>query len=205
MNPSTTLKTAFGDFTVTYYSNGGQEGVSMIMGDVTKGAPLLRLHSSCLFSEALDVIDCDCKMQLDRSMELMSKKGAGILLYLYQEGRGIGLADKIRALEVMREQQCDTATAFERLGFEVDPRDYSLAFKMLQDLHAPKTVRLISNNPQKFNALKNAGYEVVEQVALPLEVNPLVFDYLKMKEAKLHHKILWKVIKLLPTEETTRG
>ncbi len=204
INPTTVLRTANGNFVVAHYSLGGQEGVSLTMGDITKGTPLLRLHSSCLFGESLGVIDCDCKLQLDRSLELIGKEGAGTLLYLYQEGRGIGLADKVRALEIMRQQQCDTAAAFEQLGFPLDPRDYSMALKMLDDLKMSENVRLISNNPQKFNALKGAGYNVIEQVTPSYEVNPLVFDYLKMKEAKLHHNISWEAIKLQPSEQTAQ-
>ena len=192
---STLLETAYGNFKLTYHKHGDQEGVSLVMGDVTAGTPLLRVHSSCLFSEALCAIDCDCKLQLDRALELISATGAGTLLYIYQEGRGVGLANKIRAVETMRLENCDTATAFEKLGFELDPRDYTLALQMLSDLGFSKTIRLMSNNPRKFAALKNSDYRIVEHVALSYEVNPTVHTYLKSKEAKLGHKIRWEAIK----------
>lgn len=192
---STLLETAYGNFKLTYHKQAGQEGVSLVMGDVTTGNPLLRIHSSCLFSEALCAIDCDCKLQLDRALELISSTGTGALLYIYQEGRGVGLANKIRAVETMRLDNCDTATAFEKLGFELDPRDYTLAMQMLMDLGFSKTIRLMSNNPRKFAALEKSDYKVVEHVPLSYEVNQTIHTYLKSKEAKLGHKIRWEAIK----------
>lgn len=192
---STILETIYGNFKLTYHSHDKYEGVSLSMGDATLGTPLLRIHSSCLFSEALCAIDCDCKLQLDRALELISQEGTGVLLYIYQEGRGVGLANKIRAVEIMRKANCDTAVAFEKLGFELDPRDYTLALKMLSDLGISKQIRLMSNNPRKFDALEGAGYKIVDHVALPYEANPTTYKYLKSKEVKLGHRIQWHSIK----------
>ncbi len=192
---STILETSLGAFKLSYHSLGDMQAVSMSIGDITSGTPLLRIHSSCLFSEALCAVDCDCKLQLDSALEYIKKAGKGVIVYLYQEGRGVGLENKIRAVEIMRVDNCDTATAFEKLGFELDPRDYSLAIKALKDLHVSKDVLLMSNNPRKFNALETAGYDVVEQVVLSYYANPTVHHYLRSKEAKLGHKIQWSAIK----------
>ncbi|HEX6461822.1 MAG TPA: GTP cyclohydrolase II RibA [Candidatus Saccharimonadales bacterium] len=192
---STILETTYGNFNLTYHNYEEYEGVSLSMGDVTAGTPLVRIHSSCLFSEALCAIDCDCKLQLNQALERISQEGVGILVYLYQEGRGVGLAKKIRAVEIMRKDNCDTAAAFEKLGFELDPRSYELALKALNDMKVAKTIRLMSNNPRKSRALETAGYEVIEHVALSYEANSTVHTYLKSKEAKLGHKIQWSAIK----------
>lgn len=193
-NATTILETKYGDFNVTYFDYAGVQGVSMHMGSVRTGKPLVRVHSSCLFSEALCAIDCDCKLQLDAAIEMISDEGQGILLYLYQEGRGIGLENKIRAVEVMRTEGCDTAEAFKKLGLELDPRKYECVSYVLRNMNASKTIRLMSNNPRKASALEEAGFNVVETIPLSYDVNETTKKYLQSKQEKLGHHIEWSKI-----------
>ena len=195
MNPSTVLSTKYGNFLVTYHTDGESEAVTLQCGNITTGEPLVRIHSSCLFSEAFNAVDCDCKLQLDESMHQIAERGAGIIVYLYQEGRGVGLANKIRAVEVMRIEGCDTVEAFDKLKFVRDPRSYDLATQALRRQELSKTIQAISNNPRKIKALESAGYEVKSIVPLAYYANKITEDYLRSKQEKLGHVISWDQIK----------
>ena len=166
---STKLPTSFGDFALHVFVNqlDKKEHVALVRGDVSSGKDVLvRVHSSCLTGDVLHSIRCDCGAQLDAAMKLIADEGRGILLYLNQEGRGIGLANKIRAYE-LQDEGFDTVEANERLGFKADQRDYGMGVQMLRDLGV-KSMRLLSNNPRKLVGIEGYGLSVSEW--LPLEM-----------------------------------
>src|SRR6266568_728572 len=147
-------------------SNGSrltETALALVMGDVTKGVPLVRLHSQCLTGEALGSLRCDCAEQLEIAMRAISDEGRGLVIYEHQEGRGIGLIGKLEAY-ALQDEGLDTVEANLALGFMADHRDYSLPAAILHDLGISR-VRLLSNNPSKTRALVNAGIEVAAQVA----------------------------------------
>lgn len=191
MHEPTSIETRFGPFAILHHTLNEQEAVSLVLGDVSKGVPLVRIHSSCLLSEALNAIDCDCKLQLDATMQLIKEDGLGVIIYLYQEGRGAGLANKIKSLAIMNRLHCDTVEAFELLGLPPESRTYSLALRALEDLKTSKRIRLVSNNPHKAEALTDAGYVINEHVALRYEINPTIQKSLKAKSEKLGHTVEW--------------
>jgi len=184
------LPTRFGDFTIHVFDNSvdNQEHVALVRGDITDGQDVLvRVHSSCLTGDVLHSVRCDCGAQLDAAMERISAEGRGVLLYLNQEGRGIGLANKIRAYE-LQDEGFDTVEANERLGFKADQRDYGVGVQILRDLGV-RTMRLLSNNPRKLVAIE--GYGLTVTVWLPLEIpaSDSTRRYLKTKKEKLGHKL----------------
>lgn len=185
----TKLATKYGEFNVNYHTLGDSFCVSLSMGNL-KNNPLVRIHSACLFSEAFHSIDCDCNLQLTNSIKLIAKNKNGIIIYLYQEGRGHGLYKKIKAVNVMREKKIDTVEAFKYLKFELDIRDYSVAIEALRDLKADNELRLISNNPRKIEFLENNGYKV-NQFVLKYPINDIAKEYMISKRDKLKHKINW--------------
>jgi len=189
---TTILPTHFGDMTVRYHQfriNYDFEAcISISNGDITEENTIVRMHSSCLFSEALGSESCDCSLQLSTSMELIAKEG-GVIVYLYQEGRGMGLANKIKSMELERTEHIDTAEAFKKLHFELDPRNYSVAIAALKELGVNKNIRLISNNPRKRTQLQEGGFCVVENVKLSYPINNVVRGYLKAKKEKLGHEL----------------
>lgn len=191
----TTLETKFGLFNIAHYSQHQEEGVGIVMGDICDNTPLVRVHSSCLLSETLNAVDCDCKLQLDASMQLIKKAGAGIIVYLYQEGRGAGLANKIASLGIMNRLRCDSIEAFEKLGLPPESRNYKLALKILDDLKVSKRIKLITNNPHKIEALEEAGYIVDERVPLVYTVNSTIERSLRSKAEKLGHQVRWDKLK----------
>lgn len=196
MYKPTSLETKFGPFGIVHHTINGQEAVSLVWGDISKNTPLVRIHSSCLLSEALNAVDCDCKLQLDSTMQLIKEDGLGVIVYLYQEGRGVGLANKIKSLDVMNRLHCDTIEAFERLGLPPESRKYDLALRVLQDLKVPRHIRLISNNPHKAEALTDAGYVINEHIALHYEISPMIQKSLKAKSDKLGHTVVWNKLTL---------
>ena len=185
---SPTLPTRHGTFRVVAYRSDvtHEEHVALVAGEWSEDEPVLvRVHSSCLTGDVFGSERCDCGAQLERSMELIAREGKGVLLYLLQEGRGIGLVNKIRAYE-LQEQGLDTVAANEKLGFAPDVRDYGIGCQILRDVGVRK-IRLLTNNPSKYVAIDGYGLEIVERV--PLEVHPTERSrkYLEAKKNKMGH------------------
>jgi GTP cyclohydrolase II len=181
------LPTQFGMFRcIVYRLHDGLEHVALVKGDVeNRSAVMCRIHSECLTGEAFLSMRCDCKHQLDRAMSLISQEESGVLLYLRQEGRGIGLGNKIRAYH-LQEGGVDTVDANRLLGFPDDGRDFSCAIRILRDLNVA-SVRLLTNNPDKVDALVDGGIHVVERIPHVVTVPPLAKDYLNAKGSRMGH------------------
>ncbi|HEY9422014.1 MAG TPA: bifunctional 3,4-dihydroxy-2-butanone-4-phosphate synthase/GTP cyclohydrolase II [Thermoanaerobaculia bacterium] len=182
------LPTIYGDFQINAYRSDvtGDENVALVMGEIDPEEPVLvRVHSQCLTGDIFGSCRCDCGPQLESALENIAAEGRGVLLYLLQEGRGIGLMNKLRAYE-LQEEGHDTVEANERLGFRPDQRDYGIGAQILRDLGVRK-MRLMTNNPSKYIALHGYGLEIVERV--PLEVPPTDSSraYLRTKREKLGH------------------
>ena len=185
---STDLPTRHGTFkTILYHSQVDQKHhLALIRGEMRVGEPtLVRVHSECLTGDALGSLRCDCGAQLDRALGRIAEEGHGILLYIRQEGRGIGLANKLRAYE-LQDQGADTVEANEQLGFEPDLRNYGLPGAILRYFNI-LAVRLLSNNPEKIQALERAGIEVVERVPILIDPTACTEEYLRTKKEKLGH------------------
>ncbi len=165
----------------------GAEHVAMTMGDVAGELVPVRVHSECLTSEVLGSLKCDCRAQLDRALDLIAARGRGVLLYLRQEGRGIGLGNKIRAY-ALQAQGHDTYEANRLLGFPDDLRRYDVAADMLR-LLGVRSVELITNNPLKLSGLADAGVRVRGRIQLPSPANPHNVEYLRVKRERTGHLI----------------
>lgn len=186
------LPTKYGDFNIIVYhvKYEPQEPVVLFMGDLSKvEAPLVRLHSSCFTGDLVGSLRCDCGDQLNLALETISKEGAGVLVYLPQEGRGIGLAEKIKAY-ALQDLGLDTVEANLALGYKADMRDYGVGIQILKDLGLSR-VRLLTNNPKKTDAFIYGGFdlEVVDQVPILPTVNEHNAYYLATKRDKLGHKL----------------
>jgi len=166
-------------------SDDGQEHVALVIGAFGGKPPLVRLHSECLTGDVFGSLKCDCGPQLKEALNIIGKAGGGVLLYLRQEGRGIGLANKIRAYS-LQDRGLDTVEANRRLGFADDERDYGHAAAMLRALGIDE-VRLLTNNPAKVEGLKSEGIKVAERVGHQMPANPHNADYLAVKKAKSGH------------------
>jgi len=164
----------------------GQEHLALTLGDVKGGEPVLsRLHSECLTGDALFSLRCDCGFQLEAALRAIATEGRGLLLYLRQEGRGIGLINKIRAY-ALQDKGADTVEANLKLGFAADQRDYSLCKPILSHLGVSE-LKLMTNNPRKVKALQDLGICVKQRIALEHGLNPHNLHYLKTKAGKLDH------------------
>jgi 3,4-dihydroxy 2-butanone 4-phosphate synthase/GTP cyclohydrolase II len=182
------LPTEFGGFRIHAYRNtvNGEEHVALVMGVIDPEEPVLvRVHSQCLTGDVFGSARCDCGVQLDAALERIALEGKGVLLYLLQEGRGIGLFNKLRAYE-LQDQGQDTVEANLHLGFKADPRDYGTGAQILFDLGA-RRLRLMTNNPTKYTALRGYGLEIVERVALEIPPNDTNRAYLEAKKTKMGH------------------
>ncbi|HEX6604417.1 MAG TPA: GTP cyclohydrolase II [Sphingomicrobium sp.] len=166
-------------------SDDGQEHVALVIGAFGGAPPLVRLHSECLTGDVFGSLKCDCGPQLKEALRIIGGEGGGVLLYLRQEGRGIGLANKLRAY-ALQDRGLDTVDANRRLGFADDERDYAHAAAMLRALGI-QCVRLLTNNPAKVSGLEDAGIEVIERVAHHMPANPHNADYLATKRDKSGH------------------
>jgi GTP cyclohydrolase II len=168
-------------------ADGGAEHVALVLGDVAGEPVPVRVHSECLTSEVLGSLKCDCRAQLDRALDLIAERGRGVLLYLRQEGRGIGLGNKIRAY-ALQAQGHDTYEANRLLGFPDDLRRYDVAADMLR-LLGVRSVELVTNNPLKVAGLEEAGVKVRSRIQLPSPANPHNVEYLKVKRERTGHLI----------------
>lgn len=186
------LPTKYGNFQLFVYEvrYEQQQPVVLVMGDIASAtAPLVRLHSSCFTGDLIDSLRCDCGDQLKLALEMISREGSGVLVYLPQEGRGIGLVEKVKAYG-LQDQGMDTVEANHALGFKADMRDYGVGIQLLKDLGLTK-IRLLTNNPKKTDAFIYGGFnlEVVDQVPIMPPMNEFNADYLATKRDKMGHHL----------------
>ena len=185
---SARLPTQFGEFVVHVYAAVGEDRpyTALVMGDIGSGRDVLvRIHSSCLTGDVFGSLRCDCGLQLERAMELIGTAGRGVLVYAEQEGRGIGIVDKIRAY-ALQDHGADSVEANLSLGLEADKRDYTTAIAVLKDLGVGH-MRLMTNNPGKVRAVEQGGIEVSERIGLLIAPNVHNAGYLETKRLKLGH------------------
>jgi GTP cyclohydrolase II len=182
------LPSRFGRFRIYGFEGRGpsEEAVALVRGKVNgKNAPLVRVHSQCLTGDVLASLRCDCRAQLELSLKKIGAAPSGILLYLPQEGRGIGLMNKLRAYQ-LQDAGMDTVEANEELGFAADARDYDFSAQILKELGAKK-IRLLTNNPEKVRLLEHAGIRVVQRVPCQPRVSKISRAYLQTKKKKMGH------------------
>jgi 3,4-dihydroxy 2-butanone 4-phosphate synthase/GTP cyclohydrolase II len=193
------IPTAHGEFKLYAYESTDTEGesveadkthIALTKGDIADAAPILvRVHSQCLTGDVFGSLRCDCGEQLEITLQTIEKEGRGVLVYMRQEGRGMGLKEKLRAYQLQDSDGLDTVEANEHLGFPADLRDYGVGAQILADLGVQK-MRLMTNNPQKVKGLDGHGLEIVERIPLQIEPNPFNRQYLQTKRSKLGHLLL---------------
>jgi GTP cyclohydrolase II len=191
---SARMPTRWGTFDVIGFERDGSDGVqrvetalAMVMGDLGEGAPLLRIHSQCFTGEILGSLRCDCRDQLEMAMQAIAEEGRGLVIYEYQEGRGIGLMAKLEAYE-LQDAGIDTVEANHALGFKADCRDFDLPAAIVRELGLNR-VRLLTNNPRKISALAEHGIEVAAQLSCETTPNPHSLAYLRTKKEKMGHAL----------------
>ena len=185
---SANLPTRYGNFIIHGYVNksNGEHHIALVLGDVADGQPVLvRVHSECLTGDALGSSKCDCGDQYNKAMATIQKQGQGVLVYLRQEGRGIGLINKLKAY-ALQDKGMDTVDANLALGFSPDQRDYTEGAEILVDLGVKK-IRLMTNNPEKIAGLENFGLDIIERVAIEIEHKEHCKSYMKTKKNKMGH------------------
>ncbi len=184
-----TLPSLFGDFRAIVFKNeiDHVDHIALVCGEIVPGKPtLVRVHSECLTGDAFGSLRCDCGEQLQTAMKMIQEEGSGVILYMRQEGRGIGLANKIKAYALQDGEGLDTVQANERLGFPPDARDYGVGMQILRKLGVGK-MRMITNNPRKRAGLEGHGLEIVERVPIEVRPNEKNMEYLRTKREKLGH------------------
>ena len=184
------LPTAYGDFMLTPFRDmsNGLEHVALVKGEWQEGEPILcRVHSSCMTGDVFGSMRCECGEQLHRAMQMIDQAGKGIIVYMNQEGRGIGLMNKIRAYK-LQEQGDDTVEANVHLGFRPDERDYGVGAQILREMGATR-LRLLTNNPVKRVGLESYGIEIVENLPIEIQPNPYNLRYMRTKKEKMHHDL----------------
>jgi 3,4-dihydroxy 2-butanone 4-phosphate synthase/GTP cyclohydrolase II len=187
---SAKLPTEYGEYQAVAFQSGldGETHIALVKGDIGEGRDVVvRVHSRCLTGDVFHSLRCDCGPQLNAAMSRIEQEGRGVILYLNQEGRGIGLANKLRAYE-LQEQGLDTVEANERLGFKPDQRDYGIGVQILKELGV-RTMRLLSNNPRKLVGLEGYGLSVAEWLPLEIPASETTIRYLKAKKDKLGHRL----------------
>ncbi len=189
------LPTEFGPFRIVGFrsTNSDEEFVALVKGDIKPEEPtLVRIHSQCLTGDVFHSLKCDCGPQLESAMKMVQAEGKGIIVYQQQEGRGIGIVNKIRAY-ALQDEGADTIEANLRLGFDIDYREYNQCADVIK-LLGGRRLRLMSNNPDKVQALRNAGLEIVERVPLEISAKQPAFKYLLTKKEKMGHLLQLKGI-----------
>ncbi len=184
------LPTRYGAFTIHAYRSltDGKEHIALVMGDVAgKENVLVRVHSECLTGDIFNSLKCDCGEQLEQALQRIANEGTGVFVYLRQEGRGIGLGNKIKAYH-LQDRGIDTVEANKRLGFKEDLREYGLGVQILKDLGL-STIRILTNNPKKLVGIESYGITIVEQLPLLVRPNAYNYQYLKAKHEKLGHHL----------------
>ena len=191
------MPTRFGDFALHLYESDvdEREHVALVKGDVSGSAPaMVRMHSECLTGDALGSLRCDCEKNLHSALEMIEREGRGVLVYMRQEGRGIGLRGKLRAYK-LQEEGYDTVEANLKLGFKMDERDYGIGAQILSDLGIHK-VQLITNNPAKRVGLEAYGIEIVDRIPVAIQVNRYNLSYMRTKQEKMGHIFKENALKL---------
>lgn len=185
----TVLPTDYGAYCMILYRDKTNNKIhsALVMGDTAKESVLVRVHSECLTGDVFGSLRCDCGRQLQKAMQCIDRERSGIILYMSQEGRGIGLVEKIKAYH-LQDKGLDTVEANEMLGHKADLRDYGIGAQILVDLGV-KNIRLLTNNPRKIVGLEGYGLKVVERIPLEIEPNPSNYKYLKTKKEKLGHDL----------------
>ena len=203
---SARMPTTWGTFDVIGFerdiSNGTariETALAIVLGDLTEGVPLLRIHSQCITGELLGSLRCDCRDQLEMAMQTIAEEGRGLVIYEYQEGRGIGLMAKLEAYE-LQDVGLDTVEANHALGFKADCRDFSLSAAIVRDLGI-KRVRLLTNNPRKASALTENGVELVAMLSCEAAPNPHSVTYLRTKKERMGHALSLDMAKARTEEE----
>jgi 3,4-dihydroxy 2-butanone 4-phosphate synthase / GTP cyclohydrolase II len=186
---TTYIPLKYGTFKLTYHKFKHDSCLSLSYGDVRQSEPVVRIHSSCLFGESFHALDCDCASQLDSTLKLIKKNRSGVIVYRYNEGRGIGLENKMKAIELQRVKKINTIEAFKILGFSADVRTYDIEIAALQDLSINTNIRVATQNPNKIRLLQEAGYTILEELHPRVQITQYNIDELLTKRDILGYHI----------------